>query len=87
MKSEHVYNTPGVEEYEDMTLASSEEAPLCTKPQDYVNIREGARESVESDIDEQSNEVYEEMVSTEPTESEPLVPESYIAPDATFKQK
>ena len=87
MKPEHVYNTPGVEEYEDMTLASSEEAPLCPKPQNYVNIREGARESVGGNIDEQSSEVYEEMASTESPESELLIPENYVAADTTSKEK
>ena len=87
MKPEHFYNTPVVEEYEDMTLTTSEEAPLCTENRKYVNVRESLRESAGCDSESPANEVYEEMGTTEPQESEPLVSESYIAPDTISEKR
>jgi len=82
MRPDDTCNSSVVEEYEDMSLTASENAPLVAERQKYVNLEEGTQDNAESSTDDLSKQVYEEMGSMTAAEEEPLVSENYVAPDS-----
>lgn len=81
-KLEHIYNTPVVEEYADMSLAAKD---VCKIQAGYENLSESEKTCRDTATEVPASAEYEEMGLGTPPESGLVVAENYLEPKTLSK--